>query len=94
MLKFGRMYLNRTTVNRAFARLREWADRRYIPIDERNNMLCSLNTYCGMMKRGNNRKFLQKFKEESLRLLGRFLAWNEKKDCLGLMKKVRLANAR
>ena len=94
VLKFGRMYLNRTTVNRAFARLREWADRRYIPIDERNNMLCSLNTYCGMMKRGNNRKVLQKFKEESLRLLGRFLEWNEKKDCLGLRKKVRLANAR
>jgi hypothetical protein len=94
MLKFGRMYLNRTTVNRAFARLREWADRRYIPIDERNNMLCSLNTYCGMMKRGNNRKVLQKFKEESLCLLGRFLEWNEKKDCLGLRKKVRLANAR
>jgi len=94
MLKFGRMYLNRTTVNRAFARLREWADRRYIPIDERNNMLCSLNTYCGMMKCGNNRKVLQKFKEESLRLLGRFLEWNEKKDCLGLRKKVRLANAR
>lgn len=86
VLKFGRMYLNRTTVNRAFARLREWADRRYIPIDERNNMLCSLNTYCGMMKRGNNRKVLQKFKEESLRLLGRFLAWNEKKLCFGLKK--------
>ena len=89
MLKFGRMYLNRTTVNRAFARLREWADRRYIPIDERNNMLCSLNTYCGMMKRGNNRNVLQRFMKEGLCSLGRFLVWNEKKLCFGL-KKMRL----
>ena len=86
MLKFGRMYLNRTTVNRAFARLREWADRRYIPIDERNNMLCSLNTYCGMMKRGNNRNVLQRFMKEGLCSLGRFLVWNEKKLCFGLKK--------
>lgn len=91
VLKFERSYINRTTVNRAFARLREWSDKRYIPIDERANMLCSLNTYFGMMKKGNNRKILQMFKEKCLSSLGRFIVWNEKKSCLGLKKKVRCA---
>ena len=45
VLKFERSYINRTTVNRAFTRLREWSDKRYIPIDERANMLCSLGRF-------------------------------------------------
>jgi hypothetical protein len=57
----------------------------------KKDRVISLNTYFGMLKKGNNRKILQLFKEKCLSYLGRFLVWNEKKSCLGLKKKVRCA---
>lgn len=85
MLKFDRAYVNNTTSKRAFKSLSDWKGKFLHGLD-RQRLLCSLNTYCGIFKKRNNRKELLSFIGSGLKMFREKLVLNGKKNCFNLKK--------
>jgi len=85
MLKFDRAYVNNTTSKRAFKSLSDWKGKVLHGLD-RQRLLCSLNTYCGIFKKRNNRKELLSFIGSGLKMFRKKLVLNGKKNCFNLKK--------
>ena len=85
MLKFDRAYVNNTTSKRAFKSLSDWKGKFLHGLD-RQRLLCSLNTYCGIFKKRNNRKELLSFIGSGLKMFRKKLVLNGKKNCFNLKK--------
>lgn len=85
MLKFDRAYVNKTTSKRAFKSLSDWKGKFLHGLD-RQRLLCSLNTYCGIFKKRNNRKELLSFIGSGLKMFRKKLVLNGKKNCFNLKK--------
>ena len=91
MCKFDRCYLNRNTCKKGVAtikKMKSWH------INERNvnRVLASINCYTGMAKKKNNYKQLMEYKELGLKLFGKFMTWNEKKQCFNLLPRYSFKN--
>ena len=59
---------------------------------KKDRVLASINCYTGMAKKKNNYKQLMEYKELGLKLFGKFMTWNEKKQCFNLLPKYSFKN--
>ena len=57
-----------------------------------NRVLASINCYTGMAKKRNNYKRLMEYKELGLRLFGKYMYWNDKKQCFNMLPKYSFKN--
>ena len=91
MVKFDRCYLNDNTckkVVKTIIKMKQWK------LNEHNinRVLASINCYTGMAKKRNNYKRLMEYKELGLRLFGKYMYWNDKKQCFNMLPKYSFKN--
>lgn len=83
MLKFDRMYTNNTSYSRALNKIDNLKKSKSKP----REVLCSLNSHVGNIKKKNQERRLSAFVEKALKKFRKILSWNETRKCFNLKKK-------
>lgn len=83
MLKFDRMYTNNTSYSRALNKIDNLKKSKSKP----SEVLCSLNSHVGNIKKKNQERRLSAFVEKALKKFRKILSWNETRRGFNLKKK-------